>query len=95
MAEISMATDWVEKQHPGICGPQGAYSQSYGLSNAAFAGGTLLGPLYAGFIKEWAGWMVMSQALGGLGLIMIMLVIGFTGERHRIRRTESNSPSSA
>ncbi|KAJ5570085.1 uncharacterized protein N7459_009515 [Penicillium hispanicum] len=79
MAEISMATDSVEKLRPGIFGPQGAYSQAYGLSNAAFAGGTLAGPLYAGFIKDWAGWTAMSVALGGLSLVMVLLVVVFTG----------------
>ncbi|KNG79859.1 hypothetical protein ANOM_011824, partial [Aspergillus nomiae NRRL 13137] len=40
-----------ERLHPGGCG---ASSQAYGLSNAAFAAGTLAGPLYAGYIREWA-----------------------------------------
>lgn len=81
MSEISMATDWVEKQDPGICGPHGAYSQAYGLSNAAFAGGALFGPLYAGIIKEYAGWMGMSWALGALGIFMTLLVITITGQK--------------
>ena len=78
MAEISMTTDALEKEKPGIFGPRGAYSQAYGLSNAAFAVGTLAGPLYAGYIREWYGWTAMSLSLGGLSLFMVSLVMLFT-----------------
>ena len=77
MAEISMATEAVEARHPGIFGRYGAYSQTYGLSNAAFAGGTLAGPLLGGYISEWAGWGTMVTVLGGLSLGMVMLVVVF------------------
>jgi MFS family permease len=79
MTEISMATEAVEKQHPGVFGVRGAYSQAYGLSNAAFAAGTLAGPLYAGYIREWAGWVVMAVSLGVLSAVMVLLVVIFTG----------------
>ncbi|THC88712.1 hypothetical protein EYZ11_011837 [Aspergillus tanneri] len=81
MTEISMATKAVEKRYPGIFGSQGAYSQAYGLSNAAFAGGTLAGPLYAGYLREWAGWTAMSLSLGGLSVVMVILVVVFTGRK--------------
>ncbi|PLB34938.1 major facilitator superfamily domain-containing protein [Aspergillus candidus] len=79
MAEMSMATEAVEARHPGIFGRYGAYSQTYGLSNAAFAGGTLAGPLLGGYISELAGWGVMVAVLGGLSLGMVVLVVVFTG----------------
>lgn len=81
MAEISISTEFVENQNPGIFGVQGAYSQAYGLSNAAFAAGTLAGPLYAGYIREYAGWTAMSMSLGGLSILMVFLVIFFTGRK--------------
>lgn len=79
MAEVSISTEVVESQRPGIFGAKGAYSQAYGLSNAAFAVGTLAGPLYASFIKEYAGWTAMCMSLGGLSVLMILLAIVFTG----------------
>lgn len=81
MAEISISTEFVENQNPGIFGVQGAYSQAYGLSNAAFAVGTLAGPLYAGYIREYAGWTAMSMSLGGLSILMVFLVIFFIGRK--------------
>ncbi|KAJ5728173.1 hypothetical protein N7493_004503 [Penicillium malachiteum] len=82
MAEISMATDALENQRPGIFGAKGAYSQAFGLSNAAFSVGTLLGPLYAGYIREWVGWTTMLMSLGGLSILMVLLVVMFTGHRN-------------
>ncbi|OOO07112.1 major facilitator superfamily MFS_1 [Aspergillus oryzae] len=81
MTEISMATEAVEKRHPGVFGARGAYSQAYGLSNAAFAAGTLAGPLYAGYIRKWAGWGAMTVSMGVLSLVAVGLVVGFTGRR--------------
>ncbi|KAE8414290.1 MFS general substrate transporter [Aspergillus pseudocaelatus] len=81
MAEISMATEVVEKRHPGVFGVRGAYLQAYGLSNAAFAAGTLLGPLYAGYIHEWGGWVAMTVSMGVLSLVTVVLVVVFTGRR--------------
>ncbi|KOC10941.1 hypothetical protein AFLA70_17g005940 [Aspergillus flavus AF70] len=81
MTEISMATEAVEKHHPGVFGARGAYSQAYGLSNAAFAAGTLAGPLYAGYIREWAGWGGLTLSMGVLSLVTVGLVVIFTGRR--------------
>ncbi|PYH78578.1 MFS general substrate transporter [Aspergillus uvarum CBS 121591] len=78
MTEISLATEAVEHAHPGIFG-RGAYSQAYGLSNAAFAGGTLAGPLYAGYLREWFGWKLMVISMGVLSLAMAGLICGYTG----------------
>ncbi|KAE8145008.1 MFS amine transporter [Aspergillus avenaceus] len=79
MTEISMATEAVEKVHPGVFGPQGAYSQAYGLSNAAFAAGTLAGPLYAGYARQLVGWLGMTVSLGVFSVVMVVLVVVFTG----------------
>ncbi|KAI9842561.1 MAG: hypothetical protein M1837_007074 [Sclerophora amabilis] len=53
----------------------GAYAQAYGLFTSAFAGGTLIGPLWAGFIQSNAGWGTMTWTLGLLsGLTAIPTV---------------------
>lgn len=43
-----------------------AYAQSYGLFTCALAGGTLGGPVIAGYLKESFGWNVMAWGLGAL-----------------------------
>lgn len=83
MTEISKATEDVQARQPGVFGDGGAYSQAYGLSNAAFAMGTLAGPLYAGYVREWAGWTTMCVSLGALSLVMVLLVMLFTGQKNR------------
>ena len=51
-----------EKQRPGAFGAGGATAQEYGLFNVTFAAGTIVGPIYAGFVRHtlqagerWAG----------------------------------------
>ncbi|KAF9890526.1 hypothetical protein FE257_005931 [Aspergillus nanangensis] len=83
MTEISMAAEAVEHQRPGIFGLKGAYSTAYGLSNAAFAGGTLAGPLFAGYVRECAGWTAMSIALGLLSMLMTLLIVLCTRPKSR------------
>lgn len=47
-------------------GDGAAYAQSYGLFTCALAGGTLGGPVIAGYLKEKFGWNVMTWGLGAL-----------------------------
>lgn len=89
MVEVSISTEVIESQRPGVFGVKGAYSQAYGLSNAAFAVGTLAGPLYASYIKGYAGWPAMCFSLGGLSISMILLVILFTGRSETVSRDAS------
>lgn len=56
ITEVSSAVEQIELANPGIFGPSGAYGQAYGLLGSAFAGGALVGPLYAGFVRDWLGW---------------------------------------
>ena len=78
MTEVILAKDDMEQGDPGIFGERGACSQAYGLSNAAFAGGTLVGPLYAGYMRETAGWTAMNISLGVCSGLMMVLIIVFT-----------------
>ncbi|GKZ28445.1 hypothetical protein AbraIFM66950_007113 [Aspergillus brasiliensis] len=77
MTEITLAKDDMEDRHPGIFGDGGASSQAYGLSNAAFAAGTLVGPLYAGYIRQAVGWSMMAISLGAFSAVMVILIIAF------------------
>ncbi|PWY67082.1 MFS amine transporter [Aspergillus sclerotioniger CBS 115572] len=91
MTEITLAKDAMEEGEPGIFGDRGACSQAYGLSNAAFAGGTLVGPLYAGYMREAAGWTAMNISLGVFSGLMVVLIIMFTPRKRPgvVRRTRA------
>ncbi len=65
-ADISLAAEQLEKEHPGIFGPNGPDSQAYGLFNSAHAAGLMLGPAFAGAVYDKAGWNVAVWALAGL-----------------------------
>lgn len=41
-----------ERQKPGAFGAGGATAQAYGLFNVAFAAGMIVGPIYAGFVRD-------------------------------------------
>lgn len=79
MAEASHVVTAKEKKRPGIFGKGGAYAQSYGLFNVAFSAGTLIGPLWSGFVKNAAGWATMAWTLGlfsGVAAIPMAIFIG-------------------
>jgi MFS family permease len=63
LVEIMAVVDAKEKQEPGIFGSKGAMAQAYGLFNFAWALGSLVGPLWAGFANERAGWQAMTASL--------------------------------
>ncbi|EUC32249.1 hypothetical protein COCCADRAFT_37771 [Bipolaris zeicola 26-R-13] len=73
MAEISAVAEAKERKliasgRPGF-GKGGAFAQAYALFNMAFAGGSMAGPLLAGFIVEAHGWATMAAVLGGLSAV--------------------------
>ncbi|CZR53304.1 related to vesicular amine transporter [Phialocephala subalpina] len=64
MAEITYVVEAKERQEPGRFGKNGAYAQAYGLFITAFAAGTLIGPVWSGYVEQAAGWGTMSWSLG-------------------------------
>ena len=73
----------IERDRPGVFGPGGAYSRAFGLINAAMAAGSMLGPLYAGYMRVWLGWGAMSLSMGILSSVMLVLVLFVTGGREQ------------
>lgn len=69
MVEITYIVEQKEKKNPGLFGNKGAYAQAYGLFNFAWAIGCLIGPIWAGYVKESAGWGTMSWSLAILALV--------------------------
>ncbi|KAK2750158.1 hypothetical protein FQN57_004654 [Myotisia sp. PD_48] len=86
MTEVTFAVEEIEEKNPGIFGPYGAYSQAYGLTNAAFAGGALTGPLYAGFLRKAFGWPIMALFMGCLSALVMVLVMLISGGPLTYRR---------
>ncbi|KAL8699019.1 MAG: hypothetical protein Q9201_006242 [Fulgogasparrea decipioides] len=87
LAEITYILDAKEKHHPGLFGEKGAYAQAYGLFNCAFAGGMLVGPLWAGSVVDKAGWGTMCLSLGILSAVSavpaFLFTNGWIGKRNK------------
>lgn len=79
VAEVFHAVKEKEVKSPDIFGRGGAMALAFGLSNMGFATGSLIGPFFAGFIRQSAGWGTMGWAMGliaGVSAIPNLLFIG-------------------
>ncbi|MCJ1350285.1 MAG: hypothetical protein MMC33_000266 [Icmadophila ericetorum] len=90
MAEIAYVVEAKEKKSPGAFGSKGAYAQAYGLFNTAYAGGTLIGPIWGGFVSLRAGWDTMAWSLGVLCVLTAIPSAIYTGGMIT-RRNDQNS----
>ena len=77
-AEVSKIVDEFEQETPGIFGDRGAMAQAFGLTNVAFAAGSLVGPLYGGFMKESVGWGNMTMSVGLLSAITFIPTVSLS-----------------
>lgn len=79
VAEVFHAVKEKEDESPNIFGRGGAMALAFGLSNMGFAAGSLIGPFFAGFIRQSAGWGTMGWAMGlisGVTALPSLLFIG-------------------
>lgn len=79
VAEVFHAVKEKEKKSPDIFGRGGAMALAFGLSNMGFAAGSLIGPFFAGFVRQSAGWGTMGWAMGlisGVSAIPNLLFLG-------------------
>ncbi len=87
MAAISIVADRISKvmRSRGTRNDSELSGQAYAFMNMAFAAGLVLGPLWAGPVKERFGWLVMcaSFALAEMSPVIVVL----------FRRTGSKLPS--
>jgi MFS family permease len=88
MAEIDHCLTVEEKRKPGSLGKSGAAAQGYGLFNLAYAIGSLIGPIWAGFVSEQAGWGTMTWTLGLLSGVAAFPVFYWTGGRIMLKGNE-------
>lgn len=64
MAEITYVIVEKAEMNPGIFGEKGVYGMGYGLFTMAFAAGGVVGPLWAGYVVDGAGWGTTMWSLG-------------------------------
>ncbi|PYH78832.1 vesicular amine transporter [Aspergillus uvarum CBS 121591] len=79
IVEASYVVQEKEARNPHIFGKGGAMALAYGILNVAFAAGTIVGPFFAGFIRESAGWATMTWALAlvtGVSAVPVVLLLG-------------------
>lgn len=78
-AEFTLIVESKQRQRPYLFGPTGAYAQAYAIFNSAWAAGSIIGPLWAGFIQQKAGWETMTWTLGLLSVVSAVPIAVFTG----------------
>lgn len=79
MAEITYIVEAKERESPGCFGATGAYAQAYGLFVTAFAAGTLIGPVWSGYVEHVAGWGTMAWSLGLFSIFGAIPCLIWTG----------------
>ena len=78
-AEVFHAVKEKEDQTPDIFGQGGAMALAFGFANMGCASGYLIGPFFAGFIRQQASWGAMGWALGllaGVSSVPTLLFLG-------------------
>lgn len=55
------------------------YAQAYGLYNMAFSGGSLVGPILGGFIRDEAGWPTVCWAMGLISAVTAVISVIWVG----------------
>lgn len=94
-AEIAYLLDAKERESSETFNGSGAISQGYGLFNAAFAAGSLVGPVWAGYIRDDYGWGTMAWSLGLLAgvasIILLLLLGGWIGHRNKTRENDARN----
>ncbi|KAL2809419.1 major facilitator superfamily domain-containing protein [Aspergillus granulosus] len=85
LVEVSYVVREKEEKVPEVWGKGGAMALAYGVLNSAFAGGSLVGPFLAGFIRESSGWgamaWVLALVIGITGIPVLLLLGGFLFEK--------------
>jgi MFS family permease len=91
MAEIDHVVELEEKRRPGSLGKRGGAAQGFGLFNSSFAIGTLIGPLWAGFVVQKSGWGAMGWSMAILSGVAALATFWWTGGRILLKEDERGS----
>ena len=85
-SEVSASVEEMEENRPGVFGERGAMILAFGLENAAFGLGAMVGPIYAAVLKEKIGFGGMSAVLGLLSLLTCVPISLYTGGKSITQR---------
>ena len=81
MADICTIMDALEKESPGVSGPNGGMAQAIGLNNMAYAAGMLLGPVVLGGVADAKGWGFLSFFCAGFCAISAGFMMAYSGRK--------------
>ncbi|OTB16755.1 hypothetical protein K445DRAFT_317047 [Daldinia sp. EC12] len=84
MAEITYVIEAKVAEQPGVFGEKGVYGLGYGLFNMAFSLGGVVGPLWAGYVVESAGWGTLTWSFAiwaASGAVVSYLWLGGKGTK--------------
>ena len=99
LKEVGVVVEEAEQAAPGAYGTKGATARAYGVHNAAFAAGNLLGPVMAGAIKAAVSWTAMGWGFGLLSLVAGAAVAcslqGWIGKTGWLSRSKRSIPAVA
>lgn len=79
LTEITSVVEFEEKKQPGIFGKTGAVAQAYGLFNFSWALGSMIGPIWAGFMKRNVNWTWMTLSFALLSFVTTFPIAFWTG----------------
>jgi MFS family permease len=88
-ADVINVVKQKDLQSPDVFGQGGAVALGVGLANIGFAMGSIVGPFFAGFIRQDAGWDTMGWALGVLAGVTTLPTVLLTGGWIRSLRPRS------
>lgn len=89
--EANLVVYQLEKETPGGFGPNGILARAIGLMNTVVAGGGMVGPLYAGFVRVVAGWKTLELFNGGLCAVIVASYLFSTSRRREKTRQNEDS----
>lgn len=79
MVEVSCSVQEIEAKAADVFGQGGAMALAYGVLNSAWAAGSVIGPFFAGYIRDDAGWGTMAWAFAvftGATAVPVLLFMG-------------------
>lgn len=82
-AEVAYAIEAWENDKPRTYDGKSAYAQGYALLNTGFAAGSLIGPLWSGYVVQQSGWGTLGWSLGLLCALTTIPIVVYTGGRLR------------
>ncbi|MCJ1367555.1 hypothetical protein MMC16_006689 [Acarospora aff. strigata] len=90
--ECALVIEALEREIPGIFGPNGGHARIYSIQGVAYTTGMLIGPELSGLLTNTVGYHVMTMVLAALALVTSLLAFAFLGPRPQTSSPPSVSP---